>query len=455
MTFRDVVVDDVDVDVNVGGNIAMSRAAVTSGSSSLLDEDLMWPVNLRSTDAMDAGLYPSGPYPEREGEPDCSFYLRTGLCRFGSTCRFNHPPNRSLALAAARMKGEFPERMGQPECQYYLKTGTCKFGATCKFHHPKDKAGIAGRAPLNILGYPLRPTEPECAYYLRTGQCKFGSTCKFHHPQPSTSLRGSSVYPSVQSPTTPGQQSYPGGLASWPLSRASLIPSPRWQGPSSYTPLILPQGMVSVPGWNAYMGQVGSVSPSEGQHTSGNSPVYGTARQSESAMSATQGTYSSYRSGSIPMGYYALQGDNVFPERPGQPECQYYMKTGDCKFGAVCRFHHPRERLIPAPDCLLSPLGLPLRPGEPLCIFYSRYGICKFGPNCKFDHPMGIFAYNVSPTSTGASAVRRYLGSSSAAGGLALTSDGLIESGSGKNRRLSLSETRDIPSGNNNGETEG
>lgn len=41
--------------------------------------------------------------------------------------------------------------------QYYLKTGTCKFGATCKFHHPRDKAGIAGRVSLNILGYPLRP----------------------------------------------------------------------------------------------------------------------------------------------------------------------------------------------------------------------------------------------------------------------------------------------------------
>lgn len=22
--------------------------------------------------------------------------------------------------------------------QFYLKTGQCKFGATCKFHHPKD-----------------------------------------------------------------------------------------------------------------------------------------------------------------------------------------------------------------------------------------------------------------------------------------------------------------------------
>ena len=75
-----------------------------------------------------------------------------------------------------------------------------------------------------------------------------------------------------------------------------------------------------------------------------------------------QGTFSSYRSGSVPVGQYAVQRENIFPERPDQPECQFYMKTGDCKFGAVCRFHHPRERFIPAPNCVLSPLGLPLRP---------------------------------------------------------------------------------------------
>lgn len=61
------------------------------------------------------------------------------------------------------------------------------------------------------------------------------------------SMHGSPVYTTVHSPTTPGQQSYPGGITNW--SRASFIPSPRWQGPSSYTPLILPQGVVSVPGW--------------------------------------------------------------------------------------------------------------------------------------------------------------------------------------------------------------
>ncbi|KAJ8557448.1 hypothetical protein K7X08_003073 [Anisodus acutangulus] len=411
--------------------------SVTEGPSYLspsLDQDTLWQMNLRSREPIE-----SGHYPVREGEPDCSYYIRTGLCRFGSTCRFNHPSNRKLAIATATMKGKYPERMGQPECQYYLKTGTCKFGGTCKFHHPKDKAGIAGRVTLNVLGYPLRPDETECTYYMRTGQCKFGSTCKYHHPQPSNmmvSLRGSPVYPPVPSATTPGQLSYP-------LSRGSFIPGARWQGPSGYTPLIVPQGVVSVPGF-AYSGQVGSVSSPEGQQqTAGNNQVYGNSRSSVPAPMGSQGVTSPYRQASGPMGYYALQGENIFPERPGQPECQFYMKTGDCKFGAVCRFHHPRERLIPPPDCLLSPIGLPLRPGEPLCIFYSRYGICKFGPSCKFDHPMTVFTYSISASSTAdAPTVQRLLGSSSGTSALNLTSEGLVETVSTKPRRLSLSETR-------------
>ncbi|XP_057857101.2 zinc finger CCCH domain-containing protein ZFN-like [Cryptomeria japonica] len=77
----------------------------------------------------------------------------------------------------------------------------------------------------------------------------------------------------------------------------------------------------------------------------------------------------------------------AFPERPGQPDCQYYKKTGDCKLGTTCRCHHPKERIAHSPACMLSPMGLPLRPDQPACPFYARYGICKFGPTCKFDHP--------------------------------------------------------------------
>ncbi|OAY68262.1 Zinc finger CCCH domain-containing protein 63 [Ananas comosus] len=425
------------------GSSSLSAAAAAAGAiGAEVDEEAMWQMNLRGSESMEAGHYP-----ERPGEPDCTYYLRTGLCRFGMTCKFNHPPNRKLAVAAARIKGGYPERIGQPECQYYLKTGTCKFGATCKFDHPKDKAGFAGRVELNILGYPLRPNEKECAYYLRTGQCKFGYTCKFDHPQPSNAmvtLRGSPVYPSVQSAASPSQQSFPGLSTNWSLSRTSFIASPRWQGPSSYAQLILPQGLVQVPGWNSYAGRLGSSSPEGQQQVTGSSQYYATSRQSETTVASAQGMYPSYRPSSVSMGVYAVQRENIFPERPDQPECQYYMKTGDCKFGAVCRFHHPKERLIPVPNCALSPLGLPLRPGEPVCSFYSRYGICKFGPNCKFDHPMGTFVYGLStPSTPEAPTVRRLLGSSS--GPPTLT--GHAEAGPATSRRLSISDSQHLSSG--------
>lgn len=52
----------------------------------------------------------------------------------------------------------------------------------------------------------------------------------------------------------------------------------------------------------------------------------------------------------------------AFPERPGQPECQYYMKTGDCKFGSSCKYHHPPDWVVSRTNCVLSHIGLPLRP---------------------------------------------------------------------------------------------
>ncbi|XP_062182438.1 zinc finger CCCH domain-containing protein 63-like isoform X5 [Phragmites australis] len=405
--------------------------------------EAMWQMNLGEA-------VESGPYPERVGEPDCSYYMRTGLCRFGMTCKFNHPADRKLAVAAARMKGEYPQRIGQPECQYYLKTGTCKFGATCKFHHPREKAAMANQVQLNALGYPLRPNEMECSYYLRTGQCKFGSTCKFHHPQPSNTMvavRGS-VYSPGQSATSPGQHAYQRAVTSWPLSRSgSFIASPRWPGHSSYAQVIVPPGLVQVPGWNPYA--IGSSSSDDHQRMPGAAQYYTGSHQSETPGMGDQGIFSSYQAGSVPIGLYAVQRENVFPERPDQPECQFYMKTGDCKFGAVCKFHHPKERTIPTPNCALSSLGLPLRWGEPVCTFYSRYGMCKFGPNCKFDHPMGTVVYGLasSPTSD-VSTARRMLAQ------VPSHSEVSLDNGSGRSRRITHSDPQQIPSGERSTERE-
>jgi serine/threonine-protein kinase/endoribonuclease IRE1 len=62
--------------------------------------------------------------------------------------------------------------------------------------------------------------------------------------------------------------------------------------------------------------------------------------------------------------------------------CDFYAKTGHCKFGELCRFDHPPRYAV-----RLNYLGLPLRPGEPVCAHFERNRVCRFGPACKFDHP--------------------------------------------------------------------
>ena len=71
-----------------------------------------------------------------------------------------------------------------------------------------------------------------------------------------------------------------------------------------------------------------------------------------------------------------------FPQRPGAPICDFYQKTGFCKYHERCRYHHPAECAV-----RLNEDGLPVRAGDPICEFYKNTHQCKFGGACKFNHP--------------------------------------------------------------------
>ncbi|MBA0736486.1 hypothetical protein Gogos_010035 [Gossypium gossypioides] len=350
-------------------------------------EESMWQLSLRGT----------GSYPERPGVPDCVYYMRTGFCGYGNRCRYNHPRNRAAVEAAVRATGEYPERPGEPACQFYLKTGTCKFGASCKFHHPKHGGGSFGHVPLNIYGYPLRPGEKECSYYLKTGQCKFGVTCKFHHPQPAgTSMPASApqFYQPVQSPSVPLPEQYGGAPTSVRVARPPLLPGSYVQG--AYGPVLFSPGVVPIPGWSHYSAPVSPALSPGAQPAVGATSLYGLTQLSSSAPSLA-GPYSSLPSSTGPSS--SNQKEQTFPERPGERECQYYLRTGNCKFGSSCRYHHPRDKVVQQTNCILSPMGLPLRPGVQPCAFYLQNGHCKFGSTCKFDHPIGTMRYSPSASS--------------------------------------------------------
>ncbi|KAF8106477.1 hypothetical protein N665_0139s0067 [Sinapis alba] len=295
----------------------------------------------------------SDPYPDRPGERDCQFYLRTGLCGYGSSCRYNHPTNLPQGIY---YNEELPERVGEPDCEYYLKTGACKYGSTCKYHHPKDRNG-AEPVLFNVLNLPMRQGEKPCQYYLRTGTCRFGVACKFHHPQPdngghSTTAYGMSTFPSAG-------LHYSGGLTM--MSTYGTLPRPHL--PQSYVPVMVSpsQGLLPPQSWATYMGASNS--------------MYGLKNQ----------PYYSGSSAPIPMGV-TLNGD-LSERSEQQQQCRFFMNTGTCKYGEHCKYTHLGVRISPPPPPnFINPFVLPARPGQPACGSFKSYGFCKFGPNCKFDH---------------------------------------------------------------------
>ncbi|KAM1697154.1 hypothetical protein ACFX1R_032974 [Malus domestica] len=111
------------------------------------------------------GLTSSQSYPERPGVPNCVYYMRTGFCGYGGRCRYNHPRDRAAVVAAVRATGDYPERVGEPICQgvqpctFYLLNGQCKFGSTCKFDHPvqtmRYNLSASSLVDMPVVQYPV------------------------------------------------------------------------------------------------------------------------------------------------------------------------------------------------------------------------------------------------------------------------------------------------------------
>lgn len=90
--------------------------------------------------------------PLRPGRPACAFFLRTGKCKHGQACVWDHLETSSC-----------PRRPGQRVCTLYWRTRTCKFGPYCVHDHPSglpDPAAVSSE--LGARGREL-PLELEMA----------------------------------------------------------------------------------------------------------------------------------------------------------------------------------------------------------------------------------------------------------------------------------------------------
>lgn len=112
------------------------------------------------------------------------------------------------------------------------------------------------------------------------------------------------------------------------------------------------------------------VASAGGQQTVQAGSLYGLSHQGPPSAAAYGGNYALLSSSTWPS---SNKQEVVFPERPGQPECNHYMKTGTCKFGTTCKYNHPQYMSTPRSNYMLSPLGLPMRP-----VSTSNISVCVF-----------------------------------------------------------------------------
>jgi len=78
-----------------------------------------------------------------------------------TACADTPPPQVRGSLKEGQTPDGLPMRPGARICESYLKTGHCRAGASCRWDHPEEL-----RVRYNSEGYPMRPWAPACPQSL-------------------------------------------------------------------------------------------------------------------------------------------------------------------------------------------------------------------------------------------------------------------------------------------------
>ncbi|KAJ4731122.1 Zinc finger CCCH domain-containing protein 37 [Rhynchospora pubera] len=367
------------------------------------------------------------PYPQREGKADCMYYLKTGRCSYGANCCFNHPPgNFNLVTEDRKDQNALNDKIGSraaernrtvspnwvnarrcPDCIRYVNEGRCDNGADCQFYHHRSRRpyefNLNSRSywqgnheletELNFLGLPLRPGKNDCPMYMEYGACELSTGCQYNHPNPDP----------VMAQQNTNKEFHEGDSIPSSEEPADNISSPSCGLPSCMEPMFYPTPKPSF----ARIKQM-LLPPERPDNNGGNKELQAQLASLEGLKDPIK--LNSTSSSSSGTGCELLE----YPERPGEPLCPTYMKSGSCKLKSECWYDHPRDHNPKDPakppvqsygynreslptdtkkNMVHSSITseeesiYPERPGEPECPHYMKHGNCKFGPSCKFNHP--------------------------------------------------------------------
>ncbi|PHU14498.1 Zinc finger CCCH domain-containing protein 5 [Capsicum chinense] len=215
----------------------------------------------------------------------------------------------------------YPERPNAPDCGYYWRNGFCGYGARCRFNHPRNRSLVMEALRATIGEHPERFGQAVCQE-------------PFLFP---TAIPPPTTYPALQSPSIHSTEQYGMVFGNWPVLRPTLLSGSYLRG--TYGPTLSPPEMVPMPDWTSYLAFASPVA-SQSIQSAGVGPVYGPMQLSASILVGPCMSLTASPSASI-----NIQKEFAFLNRPGQPECRYCVKFGECKYGSSCKYHHQRDGL--------------------------------------------------------------------------------------------------------------
>ncbi|CAO2176717.1 unnamed protein product [Urochloa humidicola] len=360
-------------------------------------------------------------YPQRPGKKDCDFYMRTRTCKYGETCKFDHPqwvPEGGVSnwKEIPDAEDSYPERPGEPDCPYFVKSNNCRFKDKCKFNHRKEKVNALEPGThneqflfANSAILPVRPSKPVCSFYAKTGKCKFGTICKFNHPK-DIEVPSVIAKETIYTATTGAKETIYTATtdAAAHIGAADGSVPAKTHAPTAPAEEHNPKGLPIRPGevdCSFYMKTGSCKYGSTCRFNHPHRPVVDVAMMASLAQPIlpTPAPAAALNPDANIVQSFDFQATHVptepvpiiYPQRPGETVCDFYMKTGFCKYSQKCKFHHPINRSAPGAYengdaqqlATLTLAGLPRREDAEACAFYMRSGTCRYGTLCKFDHP--------------------------------------------------------------------
>ncbi|XP_048443750.1 zinc finger CCCH domain-containing protein 65 isoform X31 [Pyrus x bretschneideri] len=241
-------------------------------------------------------------YPLRPEAGDCSYYPKTGNCKFGWNCTLNHPrrrKNKQVSKDKAKQREELEKKQDQTESKYYISPGR-------RIAAPS----VAPALELNFSDLPIRlidlKVSKDKAKQREELEEKQDQTESKYYISPGRRIGVPSVAPALELNFS--------DLPIRPVSKDKAKQREELEKRQDLTE--------------------SKVSKDKAKQRE---ELEEKQDQSESKYYISPG-----RRIGVPSVAAALEFNFLgLPIRPGEKDCSYYMQTASCKYETNCKFNHP------------------------------------------------------------------------------------------------------------------